>query len=158
MPFWKFQKDKTQWQWLNKEINRSKRKMYLMQIIQKDAVKSNGPFFEGRQGNRACYSACSWIPYSFENHSAKTFLGIVCILQIKINIPCIARVLSVGFKSQNESAKVSSVVGILNHLGATHKSEIHSCVVKLVSDSEDPLVIPFLLNLSSLSDLMASTG
>ena len=76
----------------------------------------------------------------------------------KINIPCIARVLSVGFKSQNESAKVSSVVGILNHLGATHKSEIHSCVVKLVSDSEDPLVIPFLLNLSSLSDLMASTG
>ena len=28
MPFWKFQKDETQCQWLNKEINRSKRKMY----------------------------------------------------------------------------------------------------------------------------------
>ena len=69
----------------------------------------------------------------------------------------ITRVLSVGFKSQNESAKVSSVVGILNHLGATHKSEINSCVMKLVSDSQDPLVMPFLLNLASLSDLIAST-
>ena len=29
----------------------------------------------------------------------------------------ITRVLSVGFKSQNESAMISSVVGILNHLG-----------------------------------------
>ena len=42
-------------------------------------------------------------------------------------------------------------------LGATHKSEINSCVMKLVSESEDPLVIPFLLNLSSMSDFMAST-
>ena len=29
--------------------------------------------------------------------------------------------------------------------------------MNLVSESEDPLVIPFLLNLSSMSDLMAST-
>ena len=29
--------------------------------------------------------------------------------------------------------------------------------MKLVSDSQDPLVMPFLLNLASLSDLIAST-
>ena len=69
----------------------------------------------------------------------------------------ITRVLSVGLKSQEEMAKVNSVVGILNHLGATHKQEIQSCVQKILQNSEDPLTIPFLLNLSSLSDLMAST-
>ena len=69
----------------------------------------------------------------------------------------ITRVLSVGLKSQDEMAKVNSAVGILNHLGATHKSEIKHCVLKILQDSQDPLVIPFLLNLSSLSDLMAST-
>ena len=69
----------------------------------------------------------------------------------------ITRVLSVGLKSQDEMAKINSVVGILNHLGATHKAEIQTCVLNILQDSEDPLVIPFLLNLSSLSDLMAST-
>ena len=69
----------------------------------------------------------------------------------------ITRVLSVGLKSQEEMAKVNSVVGILNHLGATHKQEIQTCVLKILQNSEDPLTIPFLLNLSSLSDLMAST-
>ena len=68
----------------------------------------------------------------------------------------IMRVLIVGLKSQKEMAKVNSAVGILNHLGATHKSEIKVCVLKLLNESEDPLVIPYLLNLSSLSDLMAS--
>ena len=102
------------------------------------------------------FFAYSWIPFSTRNEKHTSKLDLY--FADKINILWITRVLSVGFKSQNESAKVSSVVGILNHLGATHKSEIHSCVMKLVSDSEDPLVIPFLLNLSSLSDLMASTG
>lgn len=69
----------------------------------------------------------------------------------------ITRVLSVGLKSQKEMAKVNSVVGILSHVGATHKSEVKACVQKLLSASEDPLVIPYLLNLSSLSSLMAST-
>ena len=66
------------------------------------------------------------------------------------------RVLTVGLKSQNEMAKVNSAVGILSHLGTTHKSEIKTCVQKLLQESEDPFVIPFFINLSSLSDLMAT--
>ena len=70
----------------------------------------------------------------------------------------ITRVLSVGLKSQEESAKINSVVRILNHLGATHKIQIKNCIVVLVLNSiDDPLVIPFLLNLSSLSELISST-
>ena len=68
------------------------------------------------------------------------------------------RVLTVGLKSQNEMAKVNSAVGILSHLGTTHKSEIKMCVQKLLQESEDPFVIPFFINLSSLSELMATIG
>jgi hypothetical protein len=69
----------------------------------------------------------------------------------------ITRVLSVGLKSHQEMAKVNSVVGILGHLGSTHKPEIKACIYKMLVNSEDPLVIPFLLNLATLSSLMAST-
>ena len=80
------------------------------------------------------------------------------VAHIGSNFPqiVIMRVLTVGLKSQKEMAKVNSAVGILTHLGATHKSEIKVCVRRLLEESEDPLVIPFLLNLSSLSDLMAT--
>ena len=49
------------------------------------------------------------------------------------------------------------MVRILNHLGVMHRLQIQICVQKLVQENEDPLVIPFLLHLSSSSDLMAST-
>lgn len=69
----------------------------------------------------------------------------------------ITRVLSVGLKSQSESAKINSVVRILNHLGGTHKSDIKDCILSLVTNHQDPLVIPFLLNLASMSDLIAAS-